>query len=152
MREIEFRYVWKRPLSGAGSYCPSDPKFKLIHISIEDLENKYSEKTHEAPPFTFENGHSLGCYSILVSRDLFTSKKDKNNKKIFEHDILAFFDKLSYKRKTIKTYGQVIFDEGIFKIVPTPTRWNDLFFSLLGSTLEIVGNKWQNPELLEEKL
>jgi len=67
----------------------------------------------------------------------YTGLKDKNSKKIFEGDVL--YDDYW------EAYGIVVFDDGGFRV-----NICDLLEDLFEFTdCPIVGNKWDNPELLE---
>lgn len=69
----------------------------------------------------------------------YTGLKDKNGKKIFEGDICW------YERG--KSYGEVFFEEGRF-LWENEAMYGDLWE--IHDILEVIGNKWENPELLEE--
>ena len=76
----------------------------------------------------------------------FTGLTDKNGKKIFEWDILQF----SYTGKNLGVEGKaaVIFENGKFGVL---WGWHKEFVCLDGfanTTIEIIGNIHDNPELL----
>jgi uncharacterized phage protein (TIGR01671 family) len=66
-----------------------------------------------------------------------TGLKDKNGKLIFEDDVIKSDCKMSNSHLT----GEVVFDGGCFRIK------NNAWFSHLDN-LEIIGNRFENPELL----
>ena len=82
----------------------------------------------------------------------FTGLCDKNGKKIFEGDIVRFYD----KDWTANGIATVDFEKGRWKINGHYTTklssivWLDLYRT--GFEYEVVGNIYDNPELLEEKL
>lgn len=70
----------------------------------------------------------------------YTGLKDKNNKEIFESDIVKFSDYLTGIKSNV---GQVGFMNGSFVIkgeVMTHYRWVDY-------EVEVIGNIYENPEL-----
>ena len=82
----------------------------------------------------------------------FTGLCDKNGNKIFEGDIVRFYD----KDWTANGIATVDFEKGRWKINGHYTTklssivWLDLYRT--GFEYEVVGNIYDNPELLEEKL
>ena len=82
----------------------------------------------------------------------FTGLCDKNGNKIFEGDIVRFYDK-DFTSSGIAT---VDFESGKWKINGhyitklSSMVWLDLYRT--GFEYEVIGNIYDNPELLEEKL
>lgn len=87
-------------------------------------------------------------YMVLVE-DLVlmqsTGLKDKNGKEIFEGDIVDF----KGRKAIIKWHGA--FASFIYRFIDEPQerkpKWDPLFLAYL--KLEIIGNIYENPELLE---
>lgn len=70
----------------------------------------------------------------------FTGLKDKNGKEIYEGDIL--------ERKTIEERCKVIYLDGCFALYPIPNN-GDIYHCWMISDEEVIGNIYENPELLE---
>ena len=70
---------------------------------------------------------------------------DKNNKEIFEGDVVLVLD----------SPYTVFYDieKGSYRLKPHDDRWNVDYMSNFshGGNFEIIGNIYENPELLEEK-
>lgn len=77
----------------------------------------------------------------------FTGMNDKNHKKIFEHNILCF--KFEEDGKEIAEYGEVIFHDRGWAIKYS-TGYIDELTEKTVPDFEIVGNIFDNPELLKE--
>lgn len=83
----------------------------------------------------------------IVNNDLnlmqSTGLKDKNGKEIFEGDIVLVLDSLY----------TVFYDneKGSYRLKPHDDRWNVDYMSNFshGGNFEIIGNIYENPELLE---
>ncbi len=75
----------------------------------------------------------------------FTGLKDKNGKEIFDGYIVEF----KYNSKE-KQKGETIFIGGSFKIKSEKGIYY-LFCKEIMKNVEVIGNLYENPELLEEK-
>ena len=77
----------------------------------------------------------------------YTGLKDKNNKEIFEGDVVKWFS--CRVEKAI-----VQFSNGIFQLKIQEPENDDYYMDILynwTSTIEVVGNIYENPELLDNK-
>ena len=117
--------------------------FVLLAIN-EGLKHAISTGTDEGRFILFE--------VIPDTVGQFTGLCDKNGEKIFEGDIVRFYD----KDWTANGIATVDFEKGRWKINGHYTTklssivWLDLYRT--GFEYEVIDNIYDNPELLEEKL
>ncbi|MBA7499211.1 hypothetical protein ES704_01951 [subsurface metagenome] len=122
MREIKFRYIFE----------DKEGKKHTLTESIEELE------THTDIPLNITLGWKL------IARDEYTGLKDKNSKEIYKGDIVRHYDSFPSEQNQ-----QVVWHEHGFYFA-----WKDgLINHRLMSTefFEVIGNIYENPELLEGK-
>ena len=74
----------------------------------------------------------------------YTGLTDKNGKKIFEGDVLKYIDEDGEPH-----YISVIFEDCAFLIDDDGVIDADLLTSYVCLGIEVIGNKWYNPELLK---
>lgn len=122
-REIKFR-----------AYFPKDKEwwYGCFHPEIE--------KRNEMSFAVFFN--KVEKY-ILINLGEFTGLKDKNDKEIYEGDIVSFRDNLN---PVGLIEGYVIFEDGSSLIqtdVTSHYRWIDY------EDLKVIGNIYENPKLLK---
>ena len=90
------------------------------------------------------SGHPVEKFTVYTDTiGQFTGLTDKNDKKIFEGDIVKGKDNLE---KSLEVYGYIDHKYGSFVIVGdfmTHYRWLDY-------EVEVIGNIYDNPELLED--
>ncbi|MBY0020744.1 hypothetical protein H7K28_06820 [Paenibacillus polymyxa] len=98
-----------------------------------------------------------GCGDIVQ----YTGLKDRNGKEIYEGDILKWYDRpLSWYRDPDNTSCSQIIDVAVFSDGSFRTRkYSELLINLCGtkdfnflerSEIEVVGNIYENPSLLED--
>lgn len=122
MREIKFRFACE-DMSG---------DFFFHYFNLDEIYNS---------PMPLPLGH-IGRIEKIKGRDQFTGLHDKNGKEIWEGDIIKFPD------------GDT----------PYEMRWCDIRYGggwcpvnkkgihvMLSLEIEVIGNVWENPELLESK-
>lgn len=144
MREMLFR--GKRVDNGEwvqGFYvCKKRPYFKdkgvnLEHIICDNVEvedGNYKQFVDTIMTTYVVNPETIGQYTGLT---------DMNGNKIFEGDTVWN----SYD----EDYGKVEWDNDMAKFIITFSTFTVDFDSVCGEELEIVGNVYDNPELIKEK-
>ena len=86
----------------------------------------------------------------------YTGLKDENGKEIYEGDIIEFsYDMFVGNFDTFVAKGKVVFEEGAFyvEVFENERTTKDeayLLYSINLDTIEVVGNIYHNPELLEK--
>lgn len=120
-----------------------------------DLE--YNRKTDVARIHTYKEDGSY-CRQYAVDPDTvgqFTGQYDKNDKKIYEGDIVRWeypdYDHCTGWKGTVKNVCKVTFEYGSFRINAYPYNLGsceDFFEDKETYGLEVIGNVYDNPELL----
>lgn len=142
MREIKFRVwngkEWLKDEDGSAKYV-IDREGNVFFMRAGDFEDV--------------------VLPVEAEISLYTGLKDKNGKEIYEGDIVKIL------RKTIlRYYGEIIgvikydkssLDYKIYNcIVITPKgereKWSFTYYFNISDEIEVIGNIYENPELLEE--
>lgn len=121
MREIKFR-AWIKPIK----------EVRMVNgIEFDSYSN----------PFVVSDTKHESWYADEFELMQYTGLKDKNGKEIYEGDIV-------YIPQWHRKY-QVIFEGGMFKV----QGWSSLSLATAKGEIscEVIGNIYENPELLEEE-
>lgn len=124
-REIKFR-AWDK-------YENKIRKVRGINFTNKDLW------------LEIEDNRIMGANFFEVELMQYTGLKDRNGKEIYEGDILRVYDDF-FRDGLDDMYGVVKFDNGRFYLNTFKPYYNETWIYF-----EVVGNIYENPELLEEK-
>ncbi|MCY9225536.1 YopX family protein [Bacillus haynesii] len=131
MNSIKIRYTFRHKGSG---------NIEMKWYSIGQLEERAAAKL--SPVFSDE-------YE-LISRDLYTGLKDKNGRMIYEKDIAeeSYINPMTGK-KVVDRYA-IEWKSGILKLKHIDNQKGaDRYLWMRFDEVEVIGNVYQNPELLE---
>ena len=127
-------------------------KFRaIINNEMKDVYYFYELPTNKDVVFVctdFENckGHYIASNELVQC----TGLKDVNNKPIYEGDIIKYM----YYNPESYTRWVVVFDQNTLEFGLKDYRYGGYLritrHSILNNKVEIIGNKFQNPELLNE--
>ena len=168
MREIKFR-VYLDKMYYQNEYAEYDTN--LVEIDFLNKTVTFAAYTDGEEADNLEK-YSFDKNSILYKKDLkimqYTGLKDKNNKEIYEGDVVKLIhtgieistDRLEDLKRFV---GIIKYENGIFKIVRTEKslieskyfemeqkKVSEIFIYSKLYDIEVVGNIYENPELLKE--
>lgn len=144
MREIEFRGKIRECdewVYGSLVYIPFDDGSEYCCIMENNCDDEYL-------PYIDNNSGTFDGYMIPIDKETigqYTGLCDKNGTKIFEGDLLYFYNSNHDEEDGVM---EVIFEDGAFMIsgdILVP------FHEIYDWELEVVGNIHDNPELLGVK-
>ncbi len=130
MRDITFRY-W-------------DKKFKIMSYKAENIHDFKRNKTETWAGMCFGELILLaqdGLFEIMQFTGLF----DKNNKPIYEGDIIEWDRKEYALHKTLR--GSIVWKEFGWHIKTKP--FGSLYFMTINYRCKVIGNVFQNTEFLK---
>lgn len=137
---FKFRYVFTKDFGGKTGICYKMPIFNLDTITDENF-NKIVKSYID---YDYK----------LISMEQSTGLRDKNGKLIYEGDIISVkiqtqdaFNVEEYYSENYK--GEIIFKEGEFAIRVIDTKKQPISLYYYANGCEIIGNIYENPELLE---
>lgn len=137
---FKFRYVFIKDFGGKTGICYKMPIFDLDTITDENFNKVVKEYA--------DYGY------ILVSKCQCTGLKDKNGKLIYEGDIVSvkvevqdFFGDDEYYSENYK--GEIIFEKGEIVIDVIDTTKHPISLYYHAKDCEVIGNIYENSELLE---
>lgn len=147
---MQDRYLSKAKRKDNGEWVqgvPFEIEGKTV-ILINDTENLL--RTH----YLEENMWTSEIYAIEVDPSTIcqcTGLKDKNGKLIFENDIVAYLDVYSTDSGLAEadSIGEVVWDDETISFQVTNRLFSESY-EVLGDECSVIGNVFDNPELLEE--
>lgn len=144
MREILFRGIW---VHGNKEWIEGD----LVRDSEGKpyiVDSKYVDYWHGEPIFVCEDE----CEVIPETVGQYTGLTDKSGKKVFEGDIVKVYDNFDYVGETLYV-GTVQWDDTFLNWEIKTSEKIVWQLKNIPSVLyyEVIGNVFDNPELLEVK-
>ena len=130
-REIKYRGLKKFQIFGG------DTK-KVWIYGFYLKRGTYGDPGPQAHIFVYENGYE-GYRVEAETIGQFTGIFDKDNREIYEDDIIKFSD---------GRVGVVEFERGCFWVRYGSGQLVQLLYELKKYQLEVIGNKFENPELI----
>ena len=147
MKDIKFR-AWLKREKIMGEVTGF--RFSKSQYPFVDVRFKQNGKIIDERDFF---GQEDGCDNVIIMQ--FTGLYDKNGKEIYEGDIVELTN--TYKGMNTKSIVEIDFIDFTFA-----GKWKDKYspsgymYNSLGSynfpivTIEVIGNIYENPELLNE--
>lgn len=112
---------------------------RKIKFRVWDLDNKEWYHSSQLVIRPYSGSVTDGATTPNVVLSQCTGVKDKNGKEIYEGDIVEYKTIYEWDKKPIKR-AKIVFENGMFSSA-------GVIMDL--SRSKIIGNIWENPELLE---
>ena len=126
MENIKFKYILKHK-----------GKIKVVFATIEEIEQGKMDE------YLMQKSEKFRSEDTVIARNLWIGKLDKNEKEIYDGDIIkdtqGWLWKVFWRDKFVGFYLKKIDD----------SEWIDLLWGGNVSGLEVIGNIYENPELLK---
>lgn len=159
MREIKYRAFYDNMMFGVA--CINMYYGNVVLLAVNEEQEKYISTINKKAMINCKNMLSVEISKVIIQQ--YTGLKDKNGTEIYEGDIIRFDEELSVVRYDEETARFVLDGYGIrgclmeygwdesaggFGIVDTNgfDDFNDI------SEIEVIGNIYENPELLEGRV
>ena len=130
---------------------------KMTYFDDEDYLLSYGQILRSKIEWNYDYDEEIIGYENVNNKIIlmqYTGLKDENGKEIYEGDIIEFsYDMFVGNFDTFIAKGVVVFDEGAFyvELLENERTTKDeayLLYSINLDTIEVIGNKFENPELL----
>ncbi len=130
MRDIKFR-AWDKKLK------------KMINVYVISTQTESGKYVKECRGWWGENNQVLFAFGDVVWMQ-YTGLKDKNGKEIYEGDVVRWTDMLNNETEVfVVTSLQEFFETKGYREGEFGEHWD--------KELEVIGNVYENPELLKEE-
>lgn len=147
-RKILFRGMCKHTNKWVYGDFFSDIEEEANYIRV--FYTSQGDSITEEPPENCQRDYIVKIETVTQ----YTEKEDSNGKKIFEGDIARLCRNLVYENSVVIKYGVVRYNGVEFDLWPdTDIGHNAILFGISSDTdtsLKIIDNVFQNPELVEK--
>lgn len=127
MREIKFRFIY------------SDGKRVILKIfTLAEIMN--------GEPFEVLSNEPFLKQFKMEGQDQFIGLYGKMGEEIYERDIVKAVSKNTPRQEVI---GEILFGEGEYEVETNDDCWPVASVVVL-EQIEVIGNTWENPDLLKE--
>ena len=129
MREIKFKYICKDVTGDIFTFITTIEELEKARLNID----------------------TFGRIEEILARNEYTQLKDKNGREIYEGDIVKFQTKewdiqgefsRPFVQKKVKFVDGSFYADGMYEEDCFEIGWNEV---------EVIGNIYENPELLKEE-